>query len=222
MFHRHLILLLSGLWLAPYSSVAEVGKGAAAKYFKAREPRKPAAETATPVKTESTSSTEVSSASDGPRYMALHIGSFISDSAYRWGQNRRQHNVGQLTLGVSYRMGEWVNSMDVWLRADVMAYSLKQGRASRIAFLPVLTFPDVSSHFPLYFGAGAGAGVFFKEVKNESNFTFDYQLFTGLRMLNALSNMGVFVEGGLKNFILLTSDGQFNGYYLALGAVFNF
>ncbi|MCB0369349.1 MAG: hypothetical protein KDD45_07815, partial [Bdellovibrionales bacterium] len=92
----------------------------------------------------------------------------------------------------------------------------------KMSILPVLIFPEASSKFPLYFGVGAGLGVFFKQVQDESNVSFDYQLFMGARFFNVYGSTGFFIETGLKNHLHITSDGQFNGSYLAAGAVFTF
>ena len=125
-------------------------------------------------------------------------------------------------MGLTYRLGEWVNSMDLNFRVDFTEYSLLEGSASKLSFLPMITFPDVASKFPLYFGVGAGLGVFMHQLDGESSVAFEYQVIGGLRFFNVLPNTGFFLEGGLKNHILLLTDGQFNGPFVALGSVFLF
>jgi hypothetical protein len=83
-------------------------------------------------------------------------------------------------------------------------------------------FPDASSKFPLYFGGGIGPGIFLNQIPDESSVSLDYQLFAGVRFFDVFRNTGFFVEAGLKDHFLLTSDGQFNGTYAALGLVFTF
>lgn len=161
-------------------------------------------------------------ASRGDHYLALHVGTFISDTAYKWGAADTSDNVGKYTVGVTYRVGEWTNSMDLAIRLDVNGYSLNEGKASKLSFLPVVTFPEANSKFPLYFGAGIGAGVFINQLKDESSLAFDYQLMGGVRFFDVFQNTGFFLEAGIKNHIFLLSDGQFNGTYAALGTVFTF
>jgi hypothetical protein len=155
-----------------------------------------------------------------------HFGFFFSDNAYKWGPQDSQTNVGKWNFGVTYRMGEWVNSADLGVRIDVSSYDLQDvsgtTTATKISFLPVLMFPDASSKFPLYFGAGAGLGVFMKQLANESALSLDYQLFGGVRFFDVIKNTGFFVEGGLKNHFLILSDGQYNGTFFSLGTVFSF
>ena len=156
-------------------------------------------------------------------YLAIHVGGFLSDTEYKWGAKDADTNVGKLTLGVTYRIGEWQNSMDLDARVDYQTFNLQDGSASKLSFLPVIVFPDASSKFPLYFGLGAGLGVFTKQLPGESSISFDYQLLLGARFFNIRgTNAGFFVEGGLKNHVLLLTDGQFNGTFLAVGGVFTF
>jgi len=69
---------------------------------------------------------------------------------------------------------------------------------------------------------GIVPGVFFEQITNESTISLNYELVGGLRLLNVIGYTGFFVETGLKNEIHMLSDGQFNGYFLSLGAVFVF
>lgn len=160
--------------------------------------------------------------SPGDHYMAVHVGAFLSDNAWLWGDPKAQTNVGGWNLGVTYRVGEWVNSMDLAVRIDAINYNLHDGHATKLSFMPAVTFPDASARFPLYFGAGAGLGVFVQQLTAKSPLSLDYTLFGGVRFFDVLENTGFFIEGGLKNHFLLLSDGQFNGIYTALGCVFTF
>ncbi len=162
--------------------------------------------------------------SDGggaPRYLALHIGRMFADQSYRWGR-KDQEDIGGLNAGVTYRMGEWINSMDWALRIDYTNYSLSQGSARKLSVGAILTFPDANSQFPLYFGGGIGPGFFIKQLPNESVVALDYQLLAGARFLNLFNNMGLMFEAGIKNHIFLLSDGQYNGVYVNVGTVFAF
>lgn len=83
-------------------------------------------------------------------------------------------------------------------------------------------FPDASSKFPLYFGVGAGLGVFVKQLSGESAMSLDYQVLAGARFFDLFNNAGFFLEAGLKNHMHMLSDGQFNGTFVAAGSVFTF
>jgi len=190
----------------------EVGKGAAQEYFQQRKKNS----------NPSTSATQRAPAQGAaPRYLALHIGTYFDEDAYKWGRGDLD-DIGKLNAGVSYRIGEWVNSMDLLVRADFSTWDLDEGNALKMSLLPVIVFPDASSKFPLYFGAGAGVGVFFKQIRKESALSFDYQLLLGARFFDVLETMGFFIEAGMKNHIHLLSDGQYNGVFVTIGVLFNF
>lgn len=191
----------------------KTGRDAAAKYM---APRRPAQDG---VNTESISSRPVSAES---HYLALHLGAYISDSAYKWGGVENPKDVGKWNLGITYRVGEWVNSMDLAIRVDVSSFQLHEGQATKLSFLPVIMLPDSKSKFPLYFGAGVGAGVFVNQVEKESPLSLDYQVFAGARFFDLIGTTGFFIEAGLKNHLFLLSDGQFNGTFAAIGTVFSF
>src|SRR5437868_14134166 len=77
-----------------------VGRGAAAKYFENKDPD---------ATEEKPASGESSRSSD--HYLALHVGKMMSSTAYEWGTENKQTDVGDFTAGVTYRVGEWKNSM---------------------------------------------------------------------------------------------------------------
>ncbi len=158
----------------------------------------------------------------GDHYLAVHLGGYVSDNAYRWGSPDNQTDVGDATVGVTYRIGEWVNSMDLALRLDYSAFGLRDGTAGKLSFSPIVTFPDASSRFPLYLGAGLGLGIFTKQISGESALAFDYTLVLGARFFEVVGNTGFFLEAGIKNSLFLLSDGQFNGTFVAVGPVFTF
>lgn len=188
----------------------KTGEKAARKYFTEREPSKPSA-------ARSQSNFESSS----QRYLSVHLGSFINDKQYRWGTNN-EDDVGDLFLGVTYRVGEWVNSMDLLFRADLETYDIDGKNPTKLSLMPIVAFPDAASGFPLYFGGGAGIGVFFSQIGSESDLSFDYQLLTGLRFPQLFETGGLVFEIGYKGHVLLFSSGQFSGVYASLGGVFEF
>jgi hypothetical protein len=188
-----------------------VGRDEAAKYFQVSEPQE--------YKTENGSSR---SAGPDDHYLAVSFSKYMASQSYDWGDNGQEDDVGGNSFGVTYRVNEWHNSMDLNLRLDYSEYNLAGGRPTKLSFLPLLTFPDSASRFPLYFGIGAGLGVFFKQIDGKSPISFDYQLVAGARFFDVFENTGFFIEAGLKNHILIVSSGQLNGTFLAAGMVFTF
>jgi hypothetical protein len=163
-------------------------------------------------------------ASLGPdaHYLSVYIGTYLADNAYQMGQPSAQTNVGRWKAGVTYRFGEWLNSADLSMRIEVENYTLSDGSVRKISFTPIVSFPDATSKFPLYFGGGIGPGIFLQQIDSLSVLSLDYTLFAGVRFFDILKNTGAFVEAGLKNDFLLLSTGQFNGYYTTVGAIFTF
>jgi hypothetical protein len=190
-----------------------VGKKRATEYFLKRKQ----------VSSSSSSSgtRQVSSSGGDPRYLAIHVGGFLDSTSYNWG-HRDKRDPGLLNFGVSYRVGEWVNSMDLLFRAEFTNFKLDEGRAQKLSFLALLTFPDANSRFPLYFGAGLGPGIFTKQIKDESALALDYQIVAGARFFDVLDTLGFQFEVGLKNSVHLLDDGQFTGFFMGVGAVFSF
>lgn len=191
----------------------EVGRKAAEKYMAPKGGREASG---TPVQSRAVAS------SRGDHYLALHVGGYISDNSYKWGGSEKSENVGKLNSGVTYRVGEWVNSMDLFVRIDFSTFALNEGRATKLSFLPIVAFPDSNSRFPLYFGGGIGPGVFVNQISSESSLSLDYQLLGGARFFDLIGNAGFFFEAGLKNHLFLLSDGQFNGTFATAGSVFTF
>lgn len=188
-----------------------VGKKRASEYFQKRQEVK---------KQEAPVRRSAASGSD-PRYLALHLGGFLDSNSYNWGASD-QEDTGKVNLGVTYRMGEWVNSMDLLFRADFTNYSFNEGNAQKLSFLAILAFPDANSRFPLFFGAGLGPGIFMKQIRDESALALDYQIMAGARFFDVVDTVGFQLEFGLKNELHLLKDGQFSGLYLGAGTVFSF
>lgn len=163
-----------------------------------------------------------SGGASGDRYLGLHLGSFLSSEGFKWGDRSRNDGLGNLNAGVTYRMGEWIGSMDLMIRADFQTYTVDGQSPLKMSLVPMVMFPDVASGFPLYFGAGIGPGIFFKQLSGESAISLDYQLVAGARVLEVVESTGFTIETGLKNHVHLLSDGQFNGFFVALGVNFVF
>lgn len=216
----NIILLSFGITvtssLALASGAPLVGRKAAAKYFQTRGDtsyQPPASAPRFPSTIESLTADD--------HYMALGLSSYTSSKAYNWGVSREE-DVAKTGIDMSYRLTQDYALFDEIIRVSFNAYDLKGGKAQKMSFLYGLTFPDATSRFPLYFGLAAGPGIFFKQLDGESVVAFDYQMFLGLRLFNLFESTGFFVEGGIKNHLHLTSDGQLNGTYVSIGAVFTF
>lgn len=200
-----LILLI--FLLFPFLAQADapkVGRRAAAKYF------------------EKDAEVLRSPAQSSENILMLHLGRYVNSQAYQWKDNGKQEDVAKATYGVTYLFDQW-NSLDVNIRADFSEFLLSHNsRAVKLSLMPVWTFPRAETRFPLYFGFGAGLGIFFQQVENESNLSLDYQLMMGARFMDILESVGFFIEFGLKNHLHILSDGQLNGTALNAGAIFTF
>lgn len=192
-----------------------VGRKAAAKYFQANGDS--SYEAAEPPRYPS--SIESLSAED--HYMALGISTYTSSQAYKWGANNEK-DVANTGIDMTYRLTQDYELFDEVIRVSYNTFRPAGQKASKMSFMYGITFPDATSKFPLYFGFAAGPGIFFNQLDGESSIALDYQMFLGLRLFNLFERTGFFVEGGIKNHLHLTSDGQLNGTYVSAGAVFTF
>lgn len=183
-------------------SQPQVGRKAAEKYFE--EDKK---------MIEKNSSTE--------NVLMLHLGKFVNSQAYDWGPLAQTNDAGQALYGVTYLFDDW-HGLDLNIRIDFQEFSLSNNRAVKLALLPLWTFPKAETKFPLYFGLGAGAGIFMQQLTNKSNLSFDYQLVMGARFLDLSPGVGAFVEYGLKNHLHVLTNGQYNGTSFAAGVAFTF
>ncbi len=194
------------LWSSAGHSQPVVGRDAAAQYFGERRPQ----------------NDEVTSVGSHEHFLGLHIGTHMGTEAYEWGQRGREDDVGKLTYGLTYKFDEWGSRADYNLRIDFNEYELKGEKPYKMSIMPLITFPESSSKFPIYFGAGLGVGVFFKQLKEETPLTLDYQLIIGARFFDVFQNTGFFVETGMKNHLQILTSGQVNGTFLSAGALFTF
>jgi hypothetical protein len=200
---KNLILILVLISGSAYAQTTPlVGREAAGKYFK-------------PVR-------EAASLGAEDHYMAIHVGKFMESSAWEWGQRDREDKVGNYSVGVTYKMDQFNDMADWNIRVEANEYEVVGEKPFKLSFIPMLIFPDAASKFPIYFGAGAGLGVFFKQLKDESYLAFEYQLIVGARFFDVYENMGFFVESGLRNHLHLLTSGQFNSVFLSIGTVFSF
>lgn len=221
------LTLLIGLILSTYLTPAfsknapKVGKTAAAKYFQ-KAPADYEYNSRGPSDEGSSLGGGSSGSSQSDHYMMVGLTSFVQSQAYRWGDaNEKGENVGKWGVDVSYRISQDEYLFDQAIKISYSQYELSE-KLSKIGFLYSISFPEAETRFPLYFGIAAGPGVYINQLKEESVLSLDYQLYFGLRVFDLFDRTGLFIEGGLKNHLHLLSDGQYNGTYLATGAVFAF
>ncbi len=162
-----------------------------------------------------------SSVSSGNRYLMLGIGTFLNDDAYEWGGSHKK-NVGSGMLTVTYRIGGWPSSMDLWFRAELQSYTVNGDHPEQFEMMPIIAFPDAESRFPMYFGGGIGPGVFLRQVQGSGDLAANYVVMMGVRFPYLFSNGGLYMETGFKGLINLLSQGQQEGVYLSAGGVFVF
>ena len=208
-----LSILLGGT--VSFANAPKVGKTAAAKYFqKAGDSVRDSASAARYTASEALDS--------GDRFLALGVSTYTKSDSYQWGGAGDESDVAKTGVDLNYRLSSYNNLLDYSLRVSYNQYEPAGQKASKLSILYAMTFPDAASRFPLYFGAALGGGVFLTQLSGESPLSLDYQLYLGLRAFNLFDNTGLYFEGGLKNHVQLTSDGQLNGTYIAAGAIFTF
>lgn len=220
------IFVLSLLTLVSFQTASanapKVGRRAAAKYFQGSgQQQKSEPEYEARTKPRSPNS-EVDAVGSDDHYLMLGISTYLNADAYKWGQDGKEEKVGKAGIDMSYRIGQYSNLIDEGIRVSYSEFEVTGIKASKLSLLYAWTLPDAGSRFPLYFGFAGGPGIFFKQLPGESPISLDYQLYLGLRLFNIFENTGFYVEGGLKNHLHLTSDGQLNGTYISAGAVFTF
>lgn len=199
-----------------YANAPKVGRRAAARYFQSES----SGNEHEIANQKVASSVEPLSAED--HFLAFGFSNYVSSDAYKWGQGGKEVDVGKWGLDMMYRIGQFSNVIDQGIRISYNEFEAVSKRASKLSFMYGLTLPDAGSQFPLYFGAAMGPGVFLNQLENESSLTLDYQMYLGLRLFNIFEKTGFYVEGGLRNHLQLTSDGQLNGSYISAGGVFTF
>ncbi len=218
---RHFAFVLFFTLLAAiqpsFADAPKVGKNAAARYFQGETSSNPE----TQPRTNRMPST-IEGLAPEDHFLTFGLSNYLNSDSYKWGPLGSEEKVGKWGLDMMYGIGQFSSTIDQAVRVSYNEFEANSVRASKISFLYAITLPDAGSQFPLYFGAAAGGGVFLKQLPDESPLTLDYQLFLGLRLFNIMDKTGFYVEGGLKNHLQLTSDGQLNGTFISAGAVFAF
>lgn len=214
-----LIIILINPMIVQYSyaNAPKVGRTAAAKYFQAKNKTQDY-----PVEDQLREPSSVEALSDQEHFLAVGIGTFTQSDSYNWGVSGKEEEVGKYGVDMMYRLQQEGYLFDQALRISYNEYKPVGERTSKLSFMYAITLPDAGSKFPLYFGLAAGPGIFLKQLSGESSLSIDYQLFLGLRLFNLFEKTGFYIEGGMRNHLLVTSDGQLNGTFISAGAVFTF
>ena len=215
-YKRHkaiIILFVLSMCCDIYASAPKVGKSAAAKYFQ-KNPEDQA-------KNIRYVASEEFGLGSEERYLTFGASLFTKSESYNWGNINNEQDIGKYGVDMTYRLSQ-SNYVDYALRVSYAEYTPLNQKANKMSFMYAAILPDAGSKFPLYFGAAAGPGIFFTQLNNESSIALDYQLFLGLRIFNLFDSTGFYIEGGMKNHLQLTSDGQLNGTYISSGAIFTF
>ncbi len=216
--HSIIIFAILSTSTLSFASAPKVGRTAAARYFqleKQAERRGMASETS-----EESSSSSSHQLKD--HFMSLGFGTFSDSTAYNWAQNGKAPNVGKWGADLTYRFAEQEYLFDEAFRISYAQYEPAAQESNKLSIMYSITFPEARSQFPFYFGGAGGLGVYLKQIEQESVISFDYQLYLGLRAFNLFDSVGLYIEGGMRNHLHITSDGQFNGTFLSLGTIFNF
>ncbi len=223
-----ILCLFLSIGLAPQSAKANqpvVGKKAAQKYFAGEAGQKKATTSAyDDVQTIQSARRvgNVSSLSSDDHYLAMSVGFLTQSDAYLWGSETKQKDIGGMLFDLTYRLNQDSALFDEGMRISYGEYEPEGERAQKLSFLYTILLPDAGSRFPVYFGLAAGPGVFMRQISTESPVSLDYQLLLGLRLFNVFENTGFSIEGGLRNHLHVTSNGQLNGVFISAGAVFTF
>lgn len=204
------LLIILSLLIVELPALAQqkVGRGAAAKYFNKEAE-------------EETTYERPSQRQSGDAYMALMAGPYLSSAAYAWKGGDKRTKIAKADYSVTYLFDNW-GSIDTNIRIGFSEFQIDDEKLSKLSLMPLWTFPMADRGFPLYFGFGAGLGVFFKQIEDESNISFDYQLVAGFRLPDLIENFGFIAEFALKNHLHILSDGQLNATAFTVGGIFSF
>ena len=160
------------------------------------------------------------------RFIGLMAGHSLTSSAYNWGDKQcsdKCKGVGRLQTGLIYGTRLNWKSVDLLWRSTVHFFNLKdEYEPMSFSVKPTLVFPEFRSQIPVYFGVGAGIGMFIKQAFETSAISIDLDMFAGFRWSNLLGPIGFFAEFGLQSKIFLLHRGRFNSGYAAAGLGVNF
>ena len=125
------------------------------------------------------------------RRLGLYIGTSVHGEE---GQNTLKP-FSSMVLGLSQRLREFPTVGSADLRVELRSMRLSTHREWLVSVTSVFSLPDVSSGFPVYAGAGGGAGLFPRHlVKKRPVLSLNALLFGGVRMVDWYENAGAFGE----------------------------
>jgi len=180
---------------------ASTGKSAAMKYFTKNSKRQ--------------SATQAPSVPSGSgNLLGVAVGSLVSSKSYQWmGDDFTGWNIEAFyQRATSGYFGQGFH-------LEFQKFTSEEQDLSKISFLFSFTFPRRIS-FPVYLGVAGGPGFFLKQQEGESDFSFDYKAYLGLRLTE--KNSQYFLQSGVKNHVSVLSDGQFVGWFVSSGVAYKF
>lgn len=155
------------------------------------------------------------------RHLNFYFYNSIKDRSYSWAVDK-QNQLLDWNAGISYKWDNFGNFGDAIFKIKFSSFKIDKKSVFKNSLLLGVSFPDIDSGFPFYFGVGLGGSLFFNQVYSESIISVDYQTYVGLRFINIYQNLGSFIEWGLDNHFFLLSSGQYDNIYFAVGLSFVF
>ena len=84
---------------------------------------------------------------------------------------------------------------NVQLRASVMISRLQKDIPVSIELTPLITFPELETAFPIYFGWGLGLGFYpYYVIEKKASFSLHSPFLVGFRLFELYSNLGLGLE----------------------------
>ena len=120
-------------------------------------------------------------------------------SVYRANPNKKFKPVSSGFLSFTQNVREIKDLGDVQLRASLLASQLEEGKEVSLELSALLTFPEIRSQFPIFFGMGFGLGFYpFYILEDIPSFSFHSPFLLGIRLFEIYHNLGVGAELNLR------------------------
>ena len=120
-------------------------------------------------------------------------------SFYRANPNKKFKPVSSAFLAFTQNVREIKELGDVQLRASLLAAQLEEGKEASLELSALLTFPEIRSQFPIFFGMGFGLGFYpFYILEDIPFFSFHIPFLFGIRLFEIYHNLGAGAELNLR------------------------
>lgn len=148
----------------------------------------------------SSRSTKTPSYDEDTRIFSLSGGSDF----YRINSKRKFKPVSTVFLSFTQDIRELEKLGNLQLRASLATVKLERDTEISFELTPLLTFPEIQTSFPMYFGLGFGLGFYpFYIVQKKPSFSLHSPFLIGFRFFELYSNLGAGAELDLRlNFPL--------------------